>query len=174
MDLFHIQRSFCARTHRIKEWAGKVASSVGKTPEKVVVPPGLAKDIIGWREFGDTDGSDPESFIFPTRNGTAIIATNWSEDVLKPAGKKVGIPEVSYYWFRRGRATVQHHKKVADKPIQGQLRHADAELTRNVYMQQGSTRDVSSRRRTRSGSGCSAQSPDWRAQGRCRCSVVGC
>jgi hypothetical protein len=30
---------------------------------------------------------------------------------------------------------VQHHEKVADKPIQGQLRHSKAETTRNIYMQ---------------------------------------
>ena len=31
---------------------------------------------------------------------------------------------------------MQHHGGVGDKPIQGQLRHAKAEITRNVYMQQ--------------------------------------
>jgi integrase len=133
--LLRIERSFCARTHRVKEWAGKVVGTP-RTPAMVAVPPVLAEEVEGWRKYGDTDGRDAESFIFPTRNGTAIIGTNWAEDVLKPAGTKVGIPDVSYHWFRRGHATVQHHQNVADKPIQGQLRHADAELTRNVYMQQ--------------------------------------
>ena len=35
-----------------------------------------------------------------------------------------------------GDATVQHRGAVQDKPIQGQLRHAKAEITRNVYMPQ--------------------------------------
>jgi hypothetical protein len=35
---------------------------------KVAVPPALAADIEGWRKYGDTNGNDPESFIFPTRN----------------------------------------------------------------------------------------------------------
>jgi integrase len=134
MYILNVERSFCSRTHRLKEWAGKLGS--GKAPQKVAVPPDLAREIIGWREFGDTDGKDPGSFIFPTRNGTAIIATNWAEDVLKPAGAKVGLPEVSYHWFRRGYATVQHHTGVADKPIQGQMRHSKAKITREVYMQQ--------------------------------------
>jgi len=64
-----------------------------------------------------------------------IIPTNWIEDVLKPAGKKIGLPEISYYWSRRGDATVQH-QAVADKPIQSQLRHSKIETTRNIYMQQ--------------------------------------
>jgi integrase len=128
---FTIQRSFDSRTHKIREW-----NSALKAHGKVAVPPGLASDIEGWRKFGDTDGNDPESFIFPTRNGTCLIPTNWAEDVLKPAGEKVGIPTVSYHWFRRGHATVQHHGGVQDKPIQGQLRHSKAEITRNVYMQQ--------------------------------------
>jgi integrase len=49
---------------------------------------------------------------------------------------KASIPNISYHWFRRGHATVQHHIGVHDKPIQGQLRHSKAEITRNVYMQQ--------------------------------------
>jgi integrase len=69
-----------------------------------------------------------------TRNGTCLIPTNWIEDVLKPAGSTAGIPNVSPHWFRRGHATVQHHGGVHDKPIQGQLRHANPEL--HVYMQQ--------------------------------------
>lgn len=103
---------------------------------KVAVPPQLASEIEGWRKYGDTDGGDPETFIFPTRNGTCLIPTNWIEDVLKPAGIAAGIPDVSPHWFRRRHATVQHHGGVQDKPIQGQLRHAKAEITRNVYMQQ--------------------------------------
>src|ERR1017187_8030124 len=103
---------------------------------KVVIPPKLASDLEGWRKYGDTNGSDLETFIFPTRNGTCLIPTNWIEDVLKPAGIAAGIPDVSPHWFRRGHATVQHHGGVHDKPIQGQLRHANPELTRNVYMQQ--------------------------------------
>jgi integrase len=128
---FTIQRSFDSRTHKIKEWNPDL-----KAHGKVAVPPQLACEIEGWRKYGDTNGTDPESFIFPTRNGTCIIPTNWSEDVLKPAGAKAGILGVSYHWFRRGHATVQHHGGVQDKPIQGQLRHSKAEVTRNVYMQQ--------------------------------------
>ncbi|MGA8030513.1 MAG: site-specific integrase [Bryobacteraceae bacterium] len=135
MYVLDIQRSFCSRTHKIKEWAGKIAGE-GKAAQKVAVPPQLAKDILGWREYGLTNGSDPESYIFPTRNSTPIIATNWAEDILKPAGERIGLPGVSYHWFRRGYATVQHHQHVADKPIQGQLRHSKAETTREIYMQQ--------------------------------------
>jgi integrase len=131
MYTFTIQRSFDSRTHKIREW-----NSALKAHGKVAVPPMLASDIEGWRKYGDTHGNDPEAFIFPTRNGTCLIPTNWAEDVLKPAGEKEGIPTVSYHWFRRGNATVQHHGGVQDKPIQGQLRHAKAEITRNVYMQQ--------------------------------------
>jgi integrase len=131
MYTFSIQRSFDSRTHKIREW-----NSALKAHGKVAVPPTLASDIEGWRKYGDTNSNDPESFIFPTRNGTCLLPTNWAEDVLKPAGETAGIPTVSYHWFRRGHATVQHHGGVQDKPIQGQLRHAKAEVTRNVYMQQ--------------------------------------
>jgi integrase len=132
----NIERSFCSRTHKIKEWVGKQAGNQEKAPAKVAVPPKLAEDLLNWGNVGDTDASDPESFIFPTRNDSCIIPTNWAEDVLKPAGMKIGIPDISYHWFRRGHATVQHHQAVSDKPIQGQLRHSKVETTRNIYMQQ--------------------------------------
>lgn len=135
MTILNIERSFDSHTHKIKEWSGKVAGT-GATPAKVVVPPKLAEDLEGWRRYGNTNATDPESFIFPTRTGTCIIPTNWAEDVLKPAGERIGLPEITYHWFRRGHATAQHYEGAADKAVQAQLRHADVELTRGVYMQQ--------------------------------------
>ena len=132
MYTFTIQRSFDSRTHKVKEW-----NSAIKAHGRVAVPPRLASDIEGWRKYGDTNGSDPESFIFPTRKRYMLHPDeNWAEDVLKPAGAKANIPNISYHWFRRGHATVQHHIGVQDKPIQSQLRDSKAEITRNVYMQQ--------------------------------------
>jgi integrase len=128
---FTIQRSFDSRTHKVKEWNPAL-----KAHGKVAVPPNLVCELEGWKKFGDTEDR-PDGYIFPTRNGTCLIPTNWAEDVLKPAGEKVGIPDVSYHWFRRGHATVQHHDgHEGDKSIQGQLRHASPELTRKIYMQQ--------------------------------------
>jgi len=68
MYTFAIQRSFDSRTHEIKEW-----NSALKAHGKVAVPPALASDIEGWRKYGDTNGADPESFLFPTRHGTCLI-----------------------------------------------------------------------------------------------------
>jgi hypothetical protein len=76
MSMLNIERSFCSRTHRIKEWTGKQAGTEGKTAGKVAAPPLLADAIAGWREYGDTNADDPESFIFPSRSGTCIIPTN--------------------------------------------------------------------------------------------------
>jgi integrase len=129
-----IERSFDSQTHKIKEWAGKIAG--GASVAKVAVPPSLIEALNGWRKFGYTNASDLESYIFPTRNGTPIIPTNWHEDVLKPAGIKAKVPGVTYQWFRRGHATVQHYGKTPDKAIQGQLRHAKVETTQNSYMMQ--------------------------------------
>jgi integrase len=109
---FEIQRSFCSRTHKIKEWdeedgeEEENAEELGnerkretetksahflKAHGRVVLPPTLVADIRGWAQYGHTDATDPESFIFPTRNGTCIIPPNWAEDVLKPAGEKIDI-----------------------------------------------------------------------------------
>ena len=133
-----------ARTHKIKEWTGKQAGTEGKTPGKVAVPPVLADAIVGWREYGDTDISDAESFIFPTRSGTCIIPTNWAEDVHKPAGKKAGLPNVSYHWFRRGQAAVQHHQSVPDQqtvdPVDPETWKAVVNLERLVEPKKGGSK----------------------------------
>jgi hypothetical protein len=65
MYSFTIQCSFDSRTHKVKGWNPDL-----KAHGKVAVPPQLASDLEGWRKYGDTNGSDPESFLFPTRNGT--------------------------------------------------------------------------------------------------------
>ena len=82
-----------------------------------------------------SSGDDPDSFHLSDAEWQLLIPTNWAEDVLKPAGAKIGIPEVSYHWFRRGHATVQHRKHVADKQIQRQLRHAKITTTQEAYIQ---------------------------------------
>jgi len=127
-----IERSLDAQTHKVKGWSGKV---IGPNSAEVAIPPGLAEELNGWKRYGNTDASK-DSYIFPTRNGTPILARNWSEDVLKPAGKSAGIPGVSFHWFRRCHATIQHFGNASDKAIQGQLRHSKAETKREVYMQQ--------------------------------------
>ncbi len=73
---------------------------------------------------------------FQTRNETCITATNGTEDDLLPARVKVGLPGISYLWLRRGRATMQQHNALAEKPIQGQLKHSKVETTRDIYVQQ--------------------------------------
>ena len=55
-----------------------------------------------WRHWGR-----PGIIAFPTRNGTAIIPTNWAEDVLKPADRKIG--------FRISRTTGSGHATTQDE-----------------------------------------------------------
>jgi integrase len=131
MYVLKVHRSFDSRTHHVKEWNPSL-----KAHGKVAVPPELAADLEGWRKFGDTNGDDPDSYIFPTKNDTPIIPTNWAEDILKPAGEKIGLPNVSYHQFRRGHATVSHFGGAATKAIQAQMRHSKEGTTTNVYMQQ--------------------------------------
>jgi integrase len=54
---------------------------------------------------------------------------------LIPAGNKVGIVKLNYQMFRRGFATDAHDQGASDKSIQGQLRHASVNTSRNNYMQ---------------------------------------
>jgi integrase len=131
MHVFLIRRLFMSRTHQVIEWNPTI-----KAHGKAAVSPKLAEAVEGWRRFGDTNGGDPESYIFPTKTGSCLIPTNWIEDVLQPACDKAEAPRFTPHAFRHGHATVQHFDGVQDKSIQGQLRHSKAEVTRDVYMQQ--------------------------------------
>jgi integrase len=86
-------------------------------------------------DFYCANGDGPDSLIFPTRNGTPPIPTNWAEDVLKPAGEKIGLPGIRIIGFGRLWDRTAFGEGTGHKPIQEQLRRSRAEITRNVYMQ---------------------------------------
>ena len=131
-----LDRAFDSRSHRVIEWNGVQGVNEGNAKQVLVIPTHLAGDLLAMN-------CKPDEYLFATRNGKPLIPTNWSEDVLKPAGQKISLPGISFHWFRRGHATDQHHDGVADKAIQKQMRHSKAETTRNVYMQQSDPQTVS-------------------------------
>lgn len=100
----------------------------------VALPEDVCADLNEWRKWcGNTK---PEAFIFASRSGTPINSKNWLDRVLKPAATAVGIERITYHMFRRGLATEAHQLGVVDKNIQSQLRHADPNVTRKLYMRE--------------------------------------
>jgi len=54
---------------------------------------------------------------------------------LTPAAEKIGLEKINFQMFRRRLATDTHYAGLVDKDVQGQMRHANPEITRSVYMQ---------------------------------------
>jgi integrase len=99
----------------------------------VPVPPELGAELNEWRKWCPDPGEN--GWIFASPRKAHINPGMWREDVLVPAGKAVGIENLNFPMFRRGFATEAKQQGAGDKNIQGQLRHASVNTTRNIYMQ---------------------------------------
>lgn len=113
-----------------KEADVKTEASEGK----ISLTKELCADLNEWRKW--CGKAKPDAFIFASRDHTPINHKNWLERVLKPAATKANIERITYHMFRRGLATSAHQLGVVDKNIQSQLRHADPNVTRKLYMRE--------------------------------------
>ena len=77
----------------------------------------------------------PEDFVFPSENGTALHPTNVQRRVLNPACERVEIPHVSWQNFRYTYSTWADPTGESIKALQAQLGHTDSKLTLSVYTQ---------------------------------------
>lgn len=97
------------------------------------IPSDIAQELNEWHKW--CPNPTPEGWIFSSERKAHINPAFWRKKVLIPAGKKVGIEKLDFHSFRRGFATEAHDQGMTDKTIQGQMRHASPNTTRNIYMQ---------------------------------------
>jgi integrase len=71
--------------------------------------------------------------VFQTNNGTPYNDTNILHRELKPAGKKIGAPWLSWHTFRRTHATLLQHAGGSMKDAQAQLGHSKLSTTLDFY-----------------------------------------
>jgi integrase len=74
-----------------------------------------------------------ESLVFPSRKGTALSDTNLLLRFLKPAGRMIGAPWVSWHTFRRTHATLLQLAGGSAKDAQAQLGHSQITTTLGIY-----------------------------------------
>ena len=114
---------------------GKEANLKTQASEgRIALTEDVCAELNEWRKW--CGNAKPEAFIFASRNGSPINHTNWLNRVLKTAATKAGIQRITYHMFRRGLATEAHQLGVVDRNIQSQLRHADSNVTRKIYMRE--------------------------------------
>jgi integrase len=74
-----------------------------------------------------------ESLVFHTRHGTPLGDTNLLLRHLKPAGRKIGAPWLSWHTLRRTHATLLQLAGGSIKDAQAQLGHTKLSTTLEIY-----------------------------------------
>src|SRR5713101_6282415 len=74
-----------------------------------------------------------QELVFHTRNGTPFGDTNLLHKYLKPAGRKLGMPWLSWHTLRRTHATLLQHAGGSLRDAQAQLGHSKLSTTLEIY-----------------------------------------
>lgn len=113
-------------------YRGTVGTPKTKGSKRSVPIPGglLAALACHYRRSGNASGSE---LVFRTRAGTAFGDTNLLHRVLKPAGKHIGTPWLSWHTLRRTHCTLLQLAGGSIKDAQAQLGHARLATTLELY-----------------------------------------
>ena len=76
-----------------------------------------------------------DGLVFPTRTGLPHSDSNLLARYIKPAGKLIGAPWLSWHTFRRTHATLLSQSGASPKDAQAQLGHAHISTTMDIYTQ---------------------------------------
>ncbi len=107
-----------------------------KTPgsrRTLPLPRELAETLHRFRPASSPEAND--SLVFHSRKGTPLSDTNLLHRHLKPAGRKLGLPWLSWHTLRRTHATLLHAAGASPKDTQAQLGHARIATTFDLYAQ---------------------------------------
>jgi integrase len=77
--------------------------------------------------------SDEHELVFQTKNGTPCGDTNLLNRYLKPAGRRIGAPWLSWHTLRRTHATLLQLAGGSAKDAQAQLGHSNINTTLGIY-----------------------------------------
>lgn len=99
----------------------------------IAISADIVEDLKEWHKW--CTNPEPNGWIFSTERKAHINPTFWRKKVLIPAGEKIGIVKLDFRMFRRAFATEGHEHGMTDKNIQGQMRHASPNTSRDIYMQ---------------------------------------
>ena len=77
---------------------------------------------------------DPRALIFATHEGLPLDRWNLLRKHLKPAGKKLGLPGVTWHLLRHSHATMLDSVGTPLGTMQSLLGHSTPEITREIYL----------------------------------------
>ena len=97
---------------------------------KVRLSQGMARDLEERWLFID----DVEALVFPSDAGTVINSSNLMQRVLKPAGRRAGVPWVGFHTFRHTCATMLFRSGANAVAVQKQMGHHSPAFTLATYV----------------------------------------
>ena len=97
----------------------------------VWLPTSIDTELEWWRTASIDAG--PNAFIFPSSRGTAISTNNFLFRVLKEAGKRAGVADVTHQMLRRTCSTYMA-QLTSVKDVQAHLRHTNVKTTLEHYI----------------------------------------
>ena len=113
-------------------YRGLIGSPKTKSSRRTLPVPELL--LMALRRLHGQSAMRPEdALVFHTRNGTPLSDTNLLHKYLKPAGRKLGMPWLSWHTLRRTHATLLQHAGGSLRDAQAQLGHTKMSTTLEIY-----------------------------------------
>lgn len=109
-------------------YRGEFGSVKAKSRQRVVpLGPAVVQALLALLDESQWTG--PEDLVFCTAEGKPLNETNLCRRVLKPAGRKLGMPWLSWHVFRHTHATFGEEIGMALSDRQAQMGHGDVRMT---------------------------------------------
>ena len=113
-------------------YRGSIGSPKTKGSRRTLPLPETLASVLERFKAGSAQRSDND-LVFCTRKGTPYSDTNILHRVLKPAGKRIGAPWLSWHAFRRTHATLLQAAGGSLKDAQAQMGHSKLSTTFEIY-----------------------------------------
>jgi integrase len=116
---------------RRSAWYGRVQTTKNKNSEAIIPLPGILAATL--RAFREQWKSNPDGFLFVTRNRRPPSSNKVVEYGLWPVLDLLAIPRCGLHAFRHTHTSLLLDTGATPKVVQEQLRHADPRVTLGVY-----------------------------------------
>jgi len=109
-------------------YRGKFGSVKAKSRRRAVPLPERAVDLLE-QYLATVARKAPDDLVFSTCGGTPLDECNLARRVLKPVGKALGMPWLSWHVFRHTHSTLGEQIGMSLSDRQAQMGHADVRMT---------------------------------------------
>ena len=113
-------------------YRGQLSSpKTARSERTVAVGPLVEQSLKEWRK--EAKFTNPDDFVFGVRTNSPIDLHNAVVRLIKPACRKLGLPEVSWHDLRHTYTTWGRRAGVDPESMRDQLGHSSVQITLDVY-----------------------------------------